>query len=155
MSDGDIARRRVVEVPSESTASPGVDSATIVAGLSPVKAATRQSDVHLSTCTLQARLRYHLPGWSPHRLTHHVETLPRTVPPATGSGPIFALNSGPPHAWRRRSSHLQDATSIKFIPLASETSMGAMEPRKSDGKNEETSDILAVASYSSGLSIRI
>jgi len=29
------------------------------------------------------------------------------------------------------------------MPLASETSMGAMEPKKREGKNEETSDILA------------
>jgi hypothetical protein len=39
-------------------------------------------------------------------------------------------------------------TSIKFIPLASETSMGAIKPEKSEDKNEETSDILAVDSYS-------
>lgn len=45
--EGDIARRKVVDVPSESTASPGVDSATIVAGLSPVKEATRQSKARL------------------------------------------------------------------------------------------------------------
>jgi len=45
--------------------------------------------------------------------------------------------------------------SIKFMPLASETSMGAMEPRKSEGKNEETRDILAVDTYSSDLSDRI
>jgi hypothetical protein len=45
--DRDIARRKVVEVPSESTASPGVESVTIVAGLSPVKGATRQSEPHL------------------------------------------------------------------------------------------------------------
>jgi len=38
------------------------------------------------------------------------------------------------------------------MPLASETSMGAMEPKNSEGKNEETSDTLAVFSYSSGLS---
>jgi len=38
------------------------------------------------------------------------------------------------------------------MPLASETSMGAMKPKNSEGKNEETSDTLAVFSYSSGLS---
>ena len=42
-----------------------------------------------------------------------------------------------------------------FMPLASETSMGAMDPKKSEGKNEETSDILADFSYSSGLSVLI
>jgi hypothetical protein len=41
------------------------------------------------------------------------------------------------------------------MPLASETSMGATKPRKSEGKNEETSDILEVLSYSLGLSLRI
>jgi hypothetical protein len=41
------------------------------------------------------------------------------------------------------------------MPLASETSMGAIEPRKSEGKKDETSDILAVASYSSGFCARI
>jgi len=41
------------------------------------------------------------------------------------------------------------------MPLASETSMGAMESKKREGKNEETSDILNVFSYSSGLSVRI
>ena len=43
-SAGGIARRNVVEVPNESTASPGVERATIVAGLSPVKGATMHSE---------------------------------------------------------------------------------------------------------------
>ena len=46
--EGDVARRKVVDVPSESTASPGVDNATIVAGLSPVKEVTRQSGLVLT-----------------------------------------------------------------------------------------------------------
>lgn len=45
---GDVASRRVVDVPSERTASPGVDSATIVDGLSPVKEVTRQSGLVLT-----------------------------------------------------------------------------------------------------------
>ena len=56
VSEGDIARRKVVDVPSESTASPGVDSATIVAGLSPVKEATRQSETRSLTFREVGRL---------------------------------------------------------------------------------------------------
>ena len=43
VSVGGMLRRRVVEVPSDRMASPGDESATTVAGLSPVKGAMRQS----------------------------------------------------------------------------------------------------------------
>lgn len=42
-SVGGMERRSVVEVPSERIASPGEESATTVAGLSPVKGAMRHS----------------------------------------------------------------------------------------------------------------
>jgi len=41
-ADGGMERRKVVEVPSDSIASPGVDRAIVLAGLSPVKGATIQ-----------------------------------------------------------------------------------------------------------------
>ena len=41
---GGIASKRVVEVPSDKMASPGVESPATVAGLSPVKGATMQSN---------------------------------------------------------------------------------------------------------------
>lgn len=41
--EGGIESRYVVEVPRESSASPGKESATTVAGLSPVNGATMQS----------------------------------------------------------------------------------------------------------------
>src|SRR5882762_445453 len=45
ISAGGIASRKVVDVPKERIASPGVDRATIVAGLSPVNDATMQSEM--------------------------------------------------------------------------------------------------------------
>ena len=81
--------------------------------------------------------------------------VPRNSPPGAGSGPILARSSGPPAASSRRSSHLQVKTFMRFIPLASDTSIGAMEPRKSEGMNEETRDMRAVARYASGLMRRI
>ena len=52
--------------------------------------------------------------------------------------------------FKRLSSHLQDRTSMRFIPLASETSMGAIAPRNRDGKKDETKDIRKVELYASG-----
>ena len=42
---GGMLRRRVVDVPSERMASPGDESATTVAGLSPVNGAMRHSEI--------------------------------------------------------------------------------------------------------------
>lgn len=39
---------------------------------------------------------------------------------------------------------------MRFIPLASEISMGTIAPRNSEGKKEETKDIREVEAYSSG-----
>ena len=39
---------------------------------------------------------------------------------------------------------------MRFIPLASETSMGAIAPRNRDGKKDETRDIRKVELYASG-----
>ena len=75
--------------------------------------------------------------------------------PLTGSGPSFLRRSDPPQAVRRRSSHLHDKTSMRFIPLASATSMGAIVPKNSDGRNEETNEIRVVVSYASGRNRRI
>lgn len=36
------------------------------------------------------------------------------------------------------------------MPLASDTSTGAIEPRKSEGMKDETSEMRAVAAYVSG-----
>jgi hypothetical protein len=48
MSEAGIERSRVVEVPRERTASPGVANEITVAGLSPVNGATPQPrDVHV------------------------------------------------------------------------------------------------------------
>lgn len=80
---------------------------------------------------------------------------PRNSPPGAGSDPIFERSPGPPHASRSRPSHLHVRTSIKFIPLASETSIGAMDPMNSDGMKDETSEMRAVALYASGLTRRI
>ena len=43
VSDPGMEKRKVVEVPSERTASPGLESDITVAGLSPVKGATIHS----------------------------------------------------------------------------------------------------------------
>ena len=76
--------------------------------------------------------------------------MPRKVPPATGSGPNLDLSWDPPHISKSLSSHLHEITFIRFMPLASETSMGAMRPRNNEGTKEETRDILAVARYIAG-----
>ena len=44
---------------------------------------------------------------------------------------------------------------MRFIPLASETSIGAMDPRNSEGMKEETKEMRAVALYASGCTRRI
>jgi hypothetical protein len=41
-------------------------------------------------------------------------------------------------------------TFIRFIPLASETSIGAMDPMKRDGRKEETRETREVEAYASG-----
>ena len=87
-----------------------------------------------------------IPGLKPHFFTHQSEILPRKVPPWTGSEPSFFNNSGPPHASTSFSSHLCVSTSMRFIPLASETSIGAILPRNSEGINDETNDMCAVLS---------
>lgn len=45
VSDGGMERRNVVDVPRERSASPGAETATTVAGLSPVNGATTQSSI--------------------------------------------------------------------------------------------------------------
>lgn len=45
ISDGGMERRNVVDVPRERSASPGAETATTVAGLSPVNGAMTQSSV--------------------------------------------------------------------------------------------------------------
>ena len=51
---------------------------------------------------------------------------------------------------RSLSSHLQVSISMRFIPLASEISMGAIAPRNSEGIKDETKDIREVELYASG-----
>ena len=85
-----------------------------------------------------------VPGLKPHLATHQLEMFPRTVPPGTGSGPIFERSSGPPQAWRRESSQLQVRTFMRFMPLASDISMGATRPRKREAMKEETKEMRAV-----------
>ena len=50
VSAGGIESRRVVDVPSERMASPGVERATTVAGLSPVKGAIWHSTLAVTWC---------------------------------------------------------------------------------------------------------
>lgn len=118
--------RRVVDVPRERIISPGDERETIVPELSPVNGDTMHSALN------------------PHRFTHQLPTFPITSPASAGSGPSFGRNVGPPHICRRISSHLRVFMFIRFIPLASEFSIGAILHRKSDAKNEETRDIRAV-----------
>ena len=117
--------RRVVDVPRESIISPGDERETIVPELSPVNGETMHSVLN------------------PHRFTHQLPTFPITSPPSTGSGPSFDRSVGPPQVCRRISSHLRVLTFIRFIPLASEFSIGAILHRNSDAKNEETNEIRA------------
>lgn len=145
---GGIETSRVVDVPSERIASPGEESVTIVDGLSPVKGATTQS----KAC--KQRTRQHLPfavskedtvpGEKWYRSTHQRPICPRTVPPLTGSPASFPLNSLPPHASRSVSSHVDELRSIRFIPLASEDSMGAMSQRNREARKEDTREMCCV-----------
>lgn len=96
-----------------------------------------------------------IPGFKPHRFTHQLLTFPRLTPPSTGSGPSFDLSSGPPQISNKRSSHFPVKMFVKFIPLASDTSMGAKAPRKTEAIKDETREILEVASYTSGFNLRI
>jgi hypothetical protein len=97
-----------------------------------------------------------LPELNPNLSTHHADTLPIFVPPMTGSPPNFSLNSAPfpfppEHTSSSLSSHLQVWTFMRFIPLASEISTGAILPKNKDVMNEEISEMWAVRSYTSGV----
>lgn len=72
------------------------------------------------------------------------------VSPEIGSGPSLKRKVGPPHMFKSLSFHLQVSISMRFMPLASEISMGAITPRNSEGIKEETKDIREVELYSSG-----
>lgn len=96
-----------------------------------------------------------LPGLNPHRLTHQLHTFPSGQFARTGSGPNLLLSVGPPHMSSNLSSHRQVTMSIKFMPLASEISIGDTRPRKSEDKKEETKEMRAVASYTPGFRRRI
>jgi hypothetical protein len=89
-------------------------------------------------------------GRNPQRFTHQSLIVPREVSPEIGSGPNLVRKVGPPHMFRRLSSHLQVSISMRFIPLASEISMGAIAPRNNEGIKDEIKDIRAVELYSSG-----
>jgi hypothetical protein len=70
--DGGMESRRVVEVPSDSIASPGRERAITLAGLSPAKGAIRHS-VSNGTSGQEKRLtknreQIYEPGWKPHLL---------------------------------------------------------------------------------------
>ena len=78
---------------------------------------------------------------NPQRVIHQSLIVPRIVPPEIGSGPNLDRKVVPPHMFKSLSSHLHVSTSMRFIPLASEISMGAIAPRNREGKNDETKDI--------------
>lgn len=73
-SFGGIERRKVVEVPSDSTASPGPESATTDAGLSPVKGATTHSTGQsISKNVNNGGLKEaYVPGLKPHLSTQYL-----------------------------------------------------------------------------------
>jgi len=63
-----MERRKVVDVPSDSKASPGPDNATTEDELSPVKGATTHSEGKISETILQKK-SLHEPGLNPHFFT--------------------------------------------------------------------------------------
>ena len=67
-ADGGMESKKVVEVPSDSIASPGLDRATTLAGLSPVKGATRHpvSNGSSGQMRIEPRLKTDVPGGKPH-----------------------------------------------------------------------------------------
>lgn len=89
-------------------------------------------------------------GRNPQHFTHQSLIVPKVVPPDIGSGPSLDRKVCPPHMFRSLSSHLQVSTSMRFIPLASEISMGAIAPRNREGIKDETKDIREVEQYASG-----
>ena len=68
VSAGGIERRRVVDVPRERMASPGVERATTVAGLSPVKGAIWHSTPVVSSCA-ESSEEHGSPALKPQRCT--------------------------------------------------------------------------------------
>ena len=69
VSAGGMESRKVVDVPRERMASPGVDSAMTVAGLSPVKGAMPHSR-NTDRQHIQSRVGWNcLPGLKPQRST--------------------------------------------------------------------------------------
>lgn|ERR1700722_7911544 len=153
VSAAGIDRRKVVDVPNERIASPAAEKGTIVAGLSPVNGVTIQSAHHNMSNKGKIQIK-DKPGLKPHRLTHQSQTVPSVVPPKTGSGPSLERSSGPPHVTSSLSSHLDVSMFMRFMPLASATSIGAIEPRRREGTNEDTSEMRAVDAYASGLVLR-
>jgi hypothetical protein len=141
---GGIDTSSVVDVPKERMASPGDDSVTIVDGLSPVNGAIMQSRRYgypLLEWHFEMHVFVHILGEKLYRSIHHFPTYPMIVPPDTGSPASLLLRSGPPHVSNRPSSHRKVLRDIKFIPLASEHSIGAMRHRKRVARKEETSDM--------------
>lgn len=136
-------KRKVVEVPRESKASPGAERETTVAELSPVNGAMIQSRT-VALIELYWKKSIDRLGRNPQRFIHQSLIVPRVFPPDIGSGPSLDRKATPPHMFRSVSSHLQVSTSMRFIPLASEISMGAIAPRNREGKNDETKDIREV-----------
>ena len=129
--------KNVVDVPNETIASDGFNgSARIVDGLSPVEGIMVQS------------------GLNEYRSTKYLWILPRCRPPSSGTSPSFCFRSSTPnspaHNLRRRSSHDPSLMFHRFIPQTSEISKGAMLPKNSDARNDDTSEIRDVFLYCSG-----
>ena len=144
-------KRKVVEVPRESKASPGAERETTVAELSPVNGAMIQSrTVALIELYCKKNNSIDILDRNPQRFIHQSHIVPRVVPPDIGSGPSLDRKVVPPHMFRSLSSHLHVSTSMRFIPLASEISIGAIAPRNREGKKDETKDIREVERYASG-----
>lgn len=127
-----------MDVPRETMASEARRGrASIVAGLSPVKA---------TICVDEGK---------PYRLLKYGEMVPKLAPPSSGTCPSFALRSSTPALLPAASAsssscHRPFLISHRFAPHTSLISIGATFPRKTDARNEDTSDIREVALYASG-----
>lgn len=122
----------MVDVPRETMASSGRSGrARIVDGLSPVKGAMPQS------------------LGKPYLSTKYGDIAPMLPPPSFRTVPSFCLSdstpSSPAASLRSGSCHSPALMSQRFIPQTSLISKGAILPRNTDARNEDTSVMREVA----------
>ncbi|KAF5138702.1 hypothetical protein E5D57_002488 [Metarhizium anisopliae] len=105
-------------------------SASMVAGLSPVKGTIWQS------------------GWKAYFSTKYREILPKGFPPSTCGSPSFLRRSSAPSlpAERASSSGLYCwlGMSHRFMPHTSLISRGATDPRRMEASHDDTRDMREV-----------